>query len=114
MGACGKSAQLAAPHVAARRDGGARAGVGAHPRGDDGDGRVYMVARSRVIFEHSAVALEVVAWSGWRRRSSPPRSALVQTDIKLVLAYSTVSQLGYMFRGGRVGAVHAAGIFHPW
>src|SRR5438445_585421 len=72
---------------------------------------VYMVARSRAIFEHSPVALEVVAWIGVATALFAATIGLVQTDIKRVLAYSTVSQLGYMFAAVGVGA-YAAGIFH--
>jgi NADH-quinone oxidoreductase subunit L len=64
-----------------------------------------------VIFERSGVALEVVAWVGVATAVYAATVALVQTDIKRVLAYSTVSQLGYMFAGVGVGA-YAAGIFH--
>src|SRR5919201_884139 len=72
---------------------------------------VYMVARSHVLFERSGVALEVVAWVGVATALFAATVALVQTDIKRVLAYSTVSQLGYMFLGLGVGA-YTAGVFH--
>jgi NADH-quinone oxidoreductase subunit L len=72
---------------------------------------VYMVARSHAIFERSGVALEVVAWVGGLTAIFAATVALVQTDIKRVLAYSTISQLGYMFAAVGVGA-YAAGIFH--
>src|SRR5207248_198008 len=72
---------------------------------------VYMVARSHAIFERSPVALEVVAWVGVATALFAATIGLVQTDIKRVLAYSTVSQLGYMFAAVGVGA-YAAGIFH--
>ncbi len=72
---------------------------------------VYMVARSHVLFERSGVALEVVAWTGALTALFAATVALVQTDMKRVLAYSTISQLGYMFLGLGVGA-YAAGIFH--
>ena len=72
---------------------------------------VYMVARSHVIFERSGGALEVVAWIGTATAVFAATIGLVQTDIKRVLAYSTVSQLGYMFAAVGVGA-YVAGIFH--
>jgi NADH-quinone oxidoreductase subunit L len=72
---------------------------------------VYMVARSHVIFERSGVALDVVLWTGVVTALFAASVGLVQTDIKRVLAYSTVSQLGYMFAGVGLGA-YAIGIFH--
>jgi NADH-quinone oxidoreductase subunit L len=72
---------------------------------------VYMVARSHALFERSGVALEVVAWVGALTAVFAATIGLVQTDIKRVLAYSTVSQLGYMFVGVGLGAF-SAGIFH--
>ena len=71
---------------------------------------VYMVARSSVLFElaHTGV---VVAWIGVLTAIFAATMALVANDIKRVLAYSTVSQLGYMFVGVGVGA-YASGIFH--
>jgi NADH-quinone oxidoreductase subunit L len=72
---------------------------------------VYMVARSHALFERSGTALEVVVWVGTLTALYAASVGLVQTDIKRVLAYSTVSQLGYMFVGVGLGA-YAAGIFH--
>jgi NADH-quinone oxidoreductase subunit L len=72
---------------------------------------VYMVARSHVIFERSGVALDVVLWIGVVTAVFAASVGLVQTDIKRVLAYSTVSQLGYMFAAVGLGA-YAVGIFH--
>ena len=72
---------------------------------------VYMVARSHALFERSGVALIVVAWVGVATAVYAATVGLVQTDIKRVLAYSTVSQLGYMFAAVGLGA-YAAGIFH--
>ena len=72
---------------------------------------VYMVARAHALFERSGVALDVVAWVGVLTAVFAATIGLVQTDIKRVLAYSTVSQLGYMFVGVGVGA-YAAGIYH--
>jgi len=72
---------------------------------------VYMVARSHALFERSGVALDVVMWTGVVTALFAASVGLVQTDIKRVLAYSTVSQLGYMFAGVGLGA-YAVGIFH--
>jgi NADH-quinone oxidoreductase subunit L len=72
---------------------------------------VYMVVRAHALFERSGVALDVVAWIGVVTAVFAATIGLVQTDIKRVLAYSTVSQLGYMFVGVGVGA-YAAGIYH--
>jgi NADH-quinone oxidoreductase subunit L len=70
-----------------------------------------MVARSSMIFTHAPRAMMVVAVIGAVTALFAATIALVQTDIKKVLAYSTVSQLGYMFLGLGVGAF-GAGIFH--
>ena len=72
---------------------------------------VYMVARSAVLFDHAPGALLVVASIGAATAIFAASIGLVQTDIKKVLAYSTVSQLGYMFLACGVGA-YAAGVFH--
>ncbi|MFZ1918976.1 MAG: NADH-quinone oxidoreductase subunit L [Terriglobales bacterium] len=72
---------------------------------------VYMVARSHVIFEHAPTALTVVAIIGTLTALFAATIGIAQTDIKKVLAYSTVSQLGYMFMACGVGAF-SAGIFH--
>ncbi len=72
---------------------------------------VYLVARSHVLFERAPLALEVVAWVGALTAVFAASIGLVQTDIKRILAYSTISQLGYMFVGVGVGA-YAAGIYH--
>jgi NADH-quinone oxidoreductase subunit L len=72
---------------------------------------VYMVARSHVLFERSGIALDVVLWIGVVTALFAASVGLVQTDIKRVLAYSTVSQLGYMFAAVGLGA-YAIGIFH--
>jgi NADH-quinone oxidoreductase subunit L len=72
---------------------------------------VYMVARSWPIFIHSPAATEVVATIGMFTACFAATIALAQNDIKKVFAYSTVSQLGYMFMG--VGsAAFSADIFH--
>ena len=72
---------------------------------------VYMVARSHVIFERAPSALTVVAIIGVLTALFAATIGVAQTDIKKVLAYSTVSQLGYMFLGCGVAAF-SAGIFH--
>jgi NADH-quinone oxidoreductase subunit L len=72
---------------------------------------VYMVARCHVLFELAPAALTVVAVIGAATAAMAATIAFVQADIKRVLAYSTVSQLGYMFLACGVGA-YAAGIFH--
>src|SRR5215475_4849292 len=72
---------------------------------------VYVVARSHILFTHSETALVVVAVVGCATAFFAATIGLVQTDIKRVLAYSTVSQLGYMFLACGVGAF-GAGIFH--
>jgi NADH-quinone oxidoreductase subunit L len=72
---------------------------------------VYMVSRSHAIFERAPTALMVVAVIGTLTALFAATIGITQTDIKKVLAYSTVSQLGYMFMACGVGAF-SAGIFH--
>src|SRR5438067_1324060 len=72
---------------------------------------VYMTARSTPLFAEAGPALLVVAVIGTATAVLAATIALVQTDIKRVMAYSTVSQLGYMFLGVGVGAPIAA-MFH--
>jgi NADH-quinone oxidoreductase subunit L len=72
---------------------------------------VYMVARSSAIYLKAPMALEMVAVIGLATAFFSAMIGLVQNDIKKVFAYSTVSQLGYMFLGLGTGAF-AAGIFH--
>ncbi len=72
---------------------------------------VYMVVRMNTIYQLSSFALDVVAVIGAITAIFAASMALVQNDIKKVLAYSTISQLGYMFLALGVGAF-AAGIFH--
>src|ERR1700692_4531507 len=72
---------------------------------------VYMVSRSHVIFERAPIALTVVAIIGTLTALFAATIGITQTDIKKVLAYSTVSQLGYMFMACGVGAFSVA-IFH--
>jgi len=72
---------------------------------------VYMLARSHVLFELAPATMEVVAVIGAATALLAASIGLAQNDIKRVLAYSTVSQLGYMFMACGVGAF-GAGIFH--
>jgi NADH-quinone oxidoreductase subunit L len=72
---------------------------------------VYMVVRSHAIFLNAPIAMHVVAVIGCATALFAATIGLVQTDIKKVLAYSTVSQLGYMFLACGVGAF-GAGVFH--
>src|SRR3954464_13284886 len=72
---------------------------------------VYMIGRNAVLFGHAPITMAVVAGIGVATALFAGTIGLVQNDIKRVLAYSTVSQLGYMFLAMGVGA-YAAGIFH--
>jgi len=72
---------------------------------------VYMIVRNHVIYDMSPVAMTTVAWVGGLTALFAATIGLVQNDIKRVLAYSTVSQLGYMFLACGIGAYTAA-IFH--
>ena len=72
---------------------------------------VYMIARSNILFTLAPVTLHVIAIIGLATAVIGALIALTQTDIKKVLAYSTVSQLGYMFLGLGVGAYTGA-FFH--
>jgi NADH-quinone oxidoreductase subunit L len=72
---------------------------------------VYMVARSHAIFDRAPQALMVVAIIGTLTALFAATIGICQTDIKKVLAYSTISQLGYMFMACGVAA-YSAGIFH--
>jgi len=72
---------------------------------------VYMIGRNAVLFSHAPETLAIVAVVGAATALMAGTIGLVQNDIKRVLAYSTVSQLGYMFLAMGVGA-YAAGIFH--
>jgi NADH-quinone oxidoreductase subunit L len=111
MGACGKSAQLPLhTWLPDAMEGPTPVSALIHAATMVTAG-VYMVARTHVLFEQSGVALDVVAWVGVLTAVFAATIGLVQTDIKRILAYSTVSQLGYMFVGVGVGA-YAAGIYH--
>ncbi|MEO7191138.1 MAG: NADH-quinone oxidoreductase subunit L [Vicinamibacterales bacterium] len=72
---------------------------------------VYMIGRNAVLFSHAPMTMHVVAVIGCVTALMAGTIGLVQNDIKRVLAYSTVSQLGYMFLAMGVGAF-AGGIFH--
>jgi NADH-quinone oxidoreductase subunit L len=72
---------------------------------------VYMIGRNAVLFSRAPDTLAVIAIIGAATALMAGSIAIVQKDIKRVLAYSTVSQLGYMFLAMGVGA-YAAGIFH--
>ncbi len=72
---------------------------------------VYMIARSSVLFTHSPAAMDWVAAIGMATAFFAATIGMAQTDMKKVFAYSTVSQLGYMFVGVGVGAF-SAGVFH--
>ena len=72
---------------------------------------VYMIGRNAVLFEHTPETMLIVAIIGALTALMAGTIGLVQNDIKRVLAYSTVSQLGYMFLAMGMGAF-GAGIFH--
>src|SRR5579875_856450 len=72
---------------------------------------VYMTARSFPIYSHAPVALETIAVIGVATEFFAATIGMAQNDIKKVFAYSTVSQLGYMFVGVGVGA-YGAGVYH--
>ena len=111
MGACGKSAQLPLhTWLPDAMEGPTPVSALIHAATMVTAG-IYMVARSHALFEHSGTALVVVAWIGVLTAVFAATVGVIQTDIKRVLAYSTVSQLGYMFAAVGLGA-YAAGIFH--
>jgi len=72
---------------------------------------VFLVVRCSPVFEYSQVALNFIAVVGMVTAVFAASVALVQNDIKKIIAYSTCSQLGYMFFAAGVGAYHVA-IFH--
>lgn len=72
---------------------------------------IYMIARSHVIFSMAPITMEVIAIIGLATAILAATIALYQNDIKKVLAYSTVSQLGFMFLALGVGA-YTSGVFH--
>jgi NADH-quinone oxidoreductase subunit L len=72
---------------------------------------VYLIARTHELFLLAPATLEAVAWLGLATLLLAAFAALAQNDIKRILAYSTISQIGYMFMALGVGAF-SAGIFH--
>jgi NADH-quinone oxidoreductase subunit L len=111
MGACGKSAQLPLyVWLPDAMEGPTPVSALIHAATMVTAG-VYVVARSHILFMHAPTAMLVVAIVGCATAFFAATIGLVQTDIKRVLAYSTVSQLGYMFLACGVGAF-SAGIFH--
>ncbi len=72
---------------------------------------VFMISRCHAIFELSPVAMHAIAWIGAITAIFAASIGLVQNDIKRVMAYSTLSQLGYMIMAVGVGA-YSAGFFH--
>jgi NADH-quinone oxidoreductase subunit L len=111
MGACGKSAQLPLyVWLPDAMEGPTPVSALIHAATMVTAG-VYVVARSHILFAHAPTAMIVVAIVGCATAFFAATIGLVQTDIKKVLAYSTVGQLGYMFLACGVGAF-SAGIFH--
>jgi NAD(P)H-quinone oxidoreductase subunit 5 len=72
---------------------------------------VFLIARMYPVFEHVPMAMEVIAWTGAITAFLGASIAFTQNDIKKSLAYSTVSQLGYMVMAMGIGA-YTAGLFH--
>jgi NADH-quinone oxidoreductase subunit L len=111
MGACGKSAQLPLyTWLPDAMEGPTPVSALIHAATMVTAG-VYMVARCHPLFEMAPLSLDVVAWVGGLTALFAATIGLAQPDIKKVLAYSTISQLGYMFAAVGIGA-YAAGIFH--
>lgn len=72
---------------------------------------VFLIARMYPVFEHVPAAMNVIAWTGATTAFVGATTAITQNDIKKGLAYSTMSQLGYMVMAMGVGA-YGAGLFH--
>ncbi len=72
---------------------------------------VYLIARMYPVFEHIPAAMDTIAWTGATTAFLGATIAITQNDIKKGLAYSTMSQLGYMVMAMGVGA-YSAGLFH--
>ena len=100
-----------APDMAARRNGRTHANKRPYSCGDHGDGRCISYSRTHPLFEMAPSVQLLVALIGLITLLLSGFTAMTQSDIKRILAYSTVSQIGYMFLGLGVGAWSAA-IFH--
>jgi NADH-quinone oxidoreductase subunit L len=72
---------------------------------------VYLIARTHVLFELAPTAADVAAFTGLATLLVAATMALVMTDLKRAIAYSTMSQIGYMIMGVSIGA-YSAGMFH--
>ncbi|HEU4598898.1 MAG TPA: NADH-quinone oxidoreductase subunit L, partial [Solirubrobacterales bacterium] len=72
---------------------------------------VYLIARTHVLFELAPTAADVAAFTGLATLLVAATMALVMTDLKRAIAYSTMSQIGYMVMGVSIGA-YSAGMFH--
>lgn len=72
---------------------------------------IYMIARSNILYSMAPLTMDIVAWTGLATALLAASIALKQNDIKKVLAYSTVSQLGFMFLALGTGA-YVAAVFH--
>jgi NADH-quinone oxidoreductase subunit L len=72
---------------------------------------VYLIARTHVLFELSPTAADIAAFTGLATLLVAGTMALVMTDLKRAIAYSTMSQIGYMVMGVSIGA-YSAGLFH--
>src|SRR3984885_14288955 len=107
VGACGKSAQLPLYVWLPDAMEGPTPVSALIPAATMVTAGVYMCARSAVIFTHAPIAMETVAMIGLATAVFAATIGLLQNDIKKVFAYSTVSQLGYMFLGVGVGAFSA-------
>ncbi|MDA3923004.1 MAG: NADH-quinone oxidoreductase subunit L [Salinisphaera sp.] len=111
LGACGKSAQLPLQTWLADAMAGPTPVSALIHAATMVTAGVYLIARTHGIFELAPVILELVGVIGGLTLLIAGCAALAQTDIKRVIAYSTMSQIGYMFLALGVGAWHAA-IFH--
>ena len=72
---------------------------------------VYLIARTHVLFELAPTAADIAAFTGLATLLVAATMALVMTDLKRAIAYSTMSQIGYMVMGVSIGA-YSAGMFH--